>query len=1189
MLTLAKLHSESVAYYESTVDKTSGVDGYYSEDGRQPAKAWMVGESVGAVADVSTALGVESDDVVDGELVRRWFNSAVAPNGSKLGRAPGSRGVPGFDLTFCAPKSASLLWGLTDDESVREAVNRAHAAAVDCGLEYLTTHGGYTRRAAPDDPSTMIIERLRGLSGVRYEHRTSRSGDPHVHSHVLLNNKQLCADGKFRTVDGVSLYHELRAAGMIYQARLRAELSAVLGVEWAETVNGCAEIVGLDDESVLKDFSNRTSEIEAWKQANGVGDDSDRSEGSSRQLARIGQKATRQRKDTTTPVEQLQSEWKASPAGRQAKDMIDALAVADTRRGGRADAWPSVEEVVAEVISQRSTFTRADVVEAAASLLGGRVATDGLVDRVEELVDDVFASGLAWTVTPDRSREHDAGVREGSQRFTAEAVVEEINTGIDLASEAVARRGEADVEITPVPGVLSEAQAVAMRQIVASPWRAGVVVAPAGAGKTTSLKAAREAWHRLGKTVVGLAPTGKAADVMTSEKVADQSSTIARALVGTEKMTSAQVASRMGWDANTVAVVDEAGMVSNSDAVRLLQIASAAGSRVVFVGDPHQYSAVKQRSGLLGTLAREIPDSVELHEVFRQRNETERRMSTWLRDGGDQLVRQAVDWYAEENRLYAGNPTVMLNDAMAGWKADTLAGLDSLLIAGDKDTVDALNRAAQRVLVDFGRIDPTGPACGLNMTNNTQTGFVGDVVITRRNDYSLTTNTGSPVRNGQRWRIEQIGAGEVTLRSCDDDRQGVVVPREYLANHGQLGYATTGHSSQGVTVDSARVVMDVGQADRAAVYVPMTRGRDNNSLYLVERAPGDSETGHGHNPTPVQRRESTQYAADLLAAVCQRDRSDVTPHQVWETAYREWSLERLSSNQDTRPDPFAGTRMAEVMTQRQDKRTQRWMTDDHHVDTTPVVRADQDRPLQMVPGHLLEWLRDNPGQAQSGYQHARDNQEAIYRYNQAVDQWTQLDQRATQTGKDLKACLAQRRGLEQAPKKKGLFGKLFGGNSAEDDQRVALDEQIASLRQMKQDIEAQMRAVAAEHGIKTHVAVTGRDSQSADRRVALWQQLSDPEEVAAETADRQAMQANGEDPETLALRRQWQEMVDAGLWNHPSRPITGFDHALVRDHLMGGQDFSDALSAQFGQPRRQTGQNDQQQWDTNTCDDGMEL
>lgn len=1187
MLTLAKLHADSVAYYESTVDSQAGIEGYYSEDGRQPARAWVAGATDSAVAVMETDLGVSAGSVVDGKDVRRWFNEAVAPSGSKLAPRVKNNSVLGFDMTFCAPKSASMLWGLTDDPGVRDAVNDAHEKAVAQALRYLETHASYTRIATPGNNNEKIIEKMLGLSGVRYEHRTSRSGDPHMHSHVLLNNKQLCADGKFRSLDGVSLYHETRAAGMLYQAQLRAELSTSLGVQWGEVTNGCAEIIGLDDAEMLDAFSTRRREIDAWREANGIGPDEGRNPAVGAALARVGQKKTRQKKDVDTPLEQLRQQWAASPAGRDAKRFIDRLSL-DSSCGGDAD-MPTVAQVVNAVIAERSTFTRADIFEAAAGLVPAEVARENIYDRLEALVDEVMNSGAAWTVTPERDRGFDPRMREGSQRFTAEPVVEEINTGIDLATEPVARRGEADVEITPVPGVLSEAQAVAMRQIVTSPWRAGVVVAPAGAGKTTSLKAAREAWHRLGKTVVGLAPTGKAADVMTSEKVADQSSTIARALVGTEKMTSAQVASRLGWDANTVAVVDEAGMVSNSDAVRLLHIASAAGARVVFVGDPHQYSAVKQRSGLLGTLAREIPDSVELHEVFRQRNETERRMSTWLRDGGDQLVRQAVDWYAEENRLYAGNPTAMLNDAMVGWKADTLAGLDSLLIAGDKDTVDALNRAAQRVLVDFSQLDPTGPACGLNMTNNPQTGFVGDVVITRRNDYSLTTQDGSPVRNGQRWRIERIDSGEVTLRSCDDDQQGVVVPREYLANHGQLGYATTGHSSQGVTVDSARVVMDVGQADRAAVYVPMTRGRDNNSLYLVERAPGDSETGHGHNPTPVQRRESTQYAADLLAAVCQRDRSDVTPHQVWETAYREWSLERLSSSQDTRPDPFAGTRMAEVMTQRQDKRTQRWMADDRDVPATPVVRADEDRPLQMVPGHLLAWLRDNPGQAQSGYREACDNQEAIYRYNQAVDQWTQLDQRATQTDKDLQACQAQRRSLGQVPKKKGLFGKLLGGNSPEDDQRVALDEQIASLRQMKQDIEAQMRAVAAEHGIKTHVAVTGKDSQSADRRVALWQQLSDPDEVAAETADRQAMQASGENPETGELRRQWQEMVDDGLWNHPSRPITGFDHALVRDHLMGGQDFSDALSAQLGQPRRQTGQNDQQQWDTNTRDDGMEL
>ena len=89
-----------------------------------------------------------------------------------------------------------------------------------------------------------MIEKLRGISGVKYEHRTSRAGDPHVHSHVLLANKQLCQDGKIRTLDSKGIYHEARAAGMVYQA-LREILSRKLGLEWGEIVNGCAEISGL--------------------------------------------------------------------------------------------------------------------------------------------------------------------------------------------------------------------------------------------------------------------------------------------------------------------------------------------------------------------------------------------------------------------------------------------------------------------------------------------------------------------------------------------------------------------------------------------------------------------------------------------------------------------------------------------------------------------------------------------------------------------------------------------------------------------------------------------------------------------------------------------------------------------------------------------------------------------------------
>ncbi|WP_246825066.1 relaxase domain-containing protein [Corynebacterium sp. HMSC034B08] len=60
----------------------------------------------------------------------------------------------------------------------------------------------------------------------------------------------------------MSLYHEARAAGTIYQATLRETLAKQFGVAWADVTNGCAEIAGLDDTKMLKAFSTRANEIE---------------------------------------------------------------------------------------------------------------------------------------------------------------------------------------------------------------------------------------------------------------------------------------------------------------------------------------------------------------------------------------------------------------------------------------------------------------------------------------------------------------------------------------------------------------------------------------------------------------------------------------------------------------------------------------------------------------------------------------------------------------------------------------------------------------------------------------------------------------------------------------------------------------------------------------------------------------
>ncbi|WP_246817371.1 MobF family relaxase, partial [Corynebacterium sp. HMSC071B10] len=572
MLTIAKMGAHSVAYYQSTVDENRGPDSYYSEDGKQPASVWLRGENV---AEVSAFLGAENGAVVSGKTVENWFNKAVAPSGVKLGKALGDKGVPGFDLTFCAPKSVSLLWAMGDDSDVRGIVDEAHQAAVNQALDYLSEHAGYTRKQDPTvSQKRLIIEKLAGISGVKYEHRTSRAGDPHVHSHVLLANKQLCQDGRVRTLDGVSLYHEARAAGMVYQATVREILSRKLGVEFGHVVNGCAEIVGLDDPDVLASYSTRAREIDQWQAENGLE--------TRAAYERIAQKVTRRTKDTETPLDELETEWASAEHGATVRAFVDGLeprGKEDSRELGE-DFLPKPAQVLAEVIAERSTFTRADVAEKAAELIRpGAVSPQDMTATVERFVDAALGEKGTWSVTPEKARQLDNTQREGSQKYTTVEVVDEVERVVDMATARVERGVNAE-SIQPVEDELSPAQADAMRAVVSSDYLASVVVAPAGAGKTSSLKAAHKAWNQSGKHVVGLAPTGKAADVMVGENVADESMTIARAYVGTDELTPEQTAAKLGWGQDTVLVVDEAGMVSNPDMARVLETASAAGSRV---------------------------------------------------------------------------------------------------------------------------------------------------------------------------------------------------------------------------------------------------------------------------------------------------------------------------------------------------------------------------------------------------------------------------------------------------------------------------------------------------------------------------------------------------------------------------------------------------------------------------------
>ena len=159
--------------------------------------------------------------------------------------------VAGFDLVFSPPKSVSLLHALGDEET-RRAVNEAHLTAWQAALGYLEDEACVTRRGAQG----VHREHAPGFVAAAYQHRTSRAQDPHLHTHVIVANMaQSPSDGKWRTLDGEPILKSYRlAAGYLYQAQLRAELTRTLGVEWEEPRKGMAELSHVP-RAVIREFS----------------------------------------------------------------------------------------------------------------------------------------------------------------------------------------------------------------------------------------------------------------------------------------------------------------------------------------------------------------------------------------------------------------------------------------------------------------------------------------------------------------------------------------------------------------------------------------------------------------------------------------------------------------------------------------------------------------------------------------------------------------------------------------------------------------------------------------------------------------------------------------------------------------------------------------------------------------------
>lgn len=473
------------------------------------------------------------------------------------------------------------------------------------------------------------------------------------------------------------------------------------------------------------------------------------------------------------------------------------------------------EQVLSVITGEKSVFDRRDIARA-----------------LHRAIDDAEAFQAAFaTVMVSPALVELQGERRGADgrivdaaRYSTREMVE-IERGMVLSAAQLSEAREHSVAERHVEAslaarpFLSEEQQEAVRHLAGAEG-ISVVVGLAGAGKSTMLSAARDAWERAGYSVHGAALSGKAADGLSQS-----SGIVSRTLASWEA----------GWSAGRgelgkgdVFVIDEAGMVSSRQLASFIGAAEKAGAKIVLVGDPEQLQPIQA-----GAAFRAVAERVgfaELAEVRRQAEGWQRRAS---QEFARHRTQDGLAAYADRGAVRFSETRDEAIDAIVGDVGRDMRERPEgsrLVLAHRRVDVRELNAAIRAARQERGELGQ-GEGAGERrfMTNDGERAFVaGDRIIFLENNRDLG------VKNGMLGVVSDVSEGRLSARL--DGAEGPGRGREVgvsLADYAAIdhGYATTIHKSQGATVDRAYVLASEGM-DRHLSYVAMTRHREEARLYV---------------------------------------------------------------------------------------------------------------------------------------------------------------------------------------------------------------------------------------------------------------------------------------------------------------------------------------------------------------------
>jgi AAA domain/TrwC relaxase len=597
-------------------------------------------------------------------------------------------------------------------------------------------------------------------------------------------NKVQTLDGRWLSIDGRVLFKANVAASETYNSALEQHLRDTLGVRFAErpgtdpAKRPIREIIGVDPR-LNQRWSTRRTHINIRRGELAIQFQHDHGRPptpvEALHLAQQATLETRDAKHEPRSLAEQRSTWLNEAAavlgGRGAVAALVQTALTPTAETATiTDArWVAqiADHILAVMENSRSTWQMWHVRgEAQRQVRMANVPAERASVLVDLLVDGVLDRRCVALEAPDDNVDEPEPLRrvDGSSVYTvAGAALYTSQRILDAERRLVIAAGRRDgsavdgsavdlalLEMAANTTALDAGQASVVRQMCTSGARLQLAIAPAGAGKTTAMRALTLAWTPDCGQVLGLAPSAAAATVL-GEQTGIRADTLAKLTWSLRHGDLPEWAAAVG--PSTLVIIDEAGMADTLSLDAAVQFAIDRGASVRLVGDDQQLAAIGA-GGVLRDI-KHTHGALHLAELHRFTEPAEAAASLALRDGDA----SGLNFYLDHGRVHVGDLAKTTEDAFTAWAGDRAAGLDAIMIAPTRELVAQLNRRARAH-----RLDHPEATADVRLADGNQAS-VGDVIITRSNDRRLRLTATDWVKNGDRWTITYIGRhGELTIR-----------------------------------------------------------------------------------------------------------------------------------------------------------------------------------------------------------------------------------------------------------------------------------------------------------------------------------------------------------------------------------------------------------------------------------------